>query len=304
MIAAAWAANATRVGVLLRALGHPLPWGKLFGVCLAAELGVAATPAGVGGPALYVGLLGRRGVPAGTVASLLAVEWLIDLACFLPLAILALLGEVPASVTLPRGAALGAALGAAGLGVAAAAVWVMARRSAATGWDATGRAWWRVRAARRRATGAVRTLYRLGATNRKALWCGLVLAAVQWSCRFSVLPLLVLVMGGGPGLLALWPLQAVLLLVGFAVVIPGGGGSAEVLGAAVLPLFLPLPAVSVVVLTWRFFTYYLYLAAGGAALAWNSRRHGGDRRCSRIRHLACGGGAGRGAEGCLEFMER
>ena len=52
LVVLAWCSSAGRLFFFLRALGHRLRLRRVFAIALAGELGVAATPAGVGGPAL------------------------------------------------------------------------------------------------------------------------------------------------------------------------------------------------------------------------------------------------------------
>lgn len=67
-------------------------------------------------------------------------------------------------------------------------------------------------------------------------------------------------------MLPLMLLQGCLFFISLLVVVPGGGGSVELLSGAVLPLFAPVALVGPAVLLWRVATYHLYVLAGGATL--------------------------------------
>ena len=99
--------------------------------------------------------------------------------------------------------------------------------------------------------------------NPRVLVACVVLGVVQVVCRYSVLPVLVLVLNGGAPFFALYLLQAVLLTLSHALVVPGGGGGVELGAGALLPAFLPAGLAGIVVLLWRLFTYHLVLLAGG-----------------------------------------
>jgi uncharacterized membrane protein YbhN (UPF0104 family) len=76
--------------------------------------------------------------------------------------------------------------------------------------------------------------------------------------------------------LPLMALQGALFFNGMLVVLPGGGGSIEILSGVLLPLFAPLAAVGPAVVIWRIFTYHLYVVVGGAAF-WRSLRSPGTQ---------------------------
>ena len=110
----------------------------------------------------------------------------------------------------------------------------------------------------------VRTLLRL---HPGLLAASVVLAVIQWSCRYSILPIVLGILGAGVDPLPLVYLQGLLLLGGTLVALPGGGGTVELTAGAALALFVPGGLVGAAVLIWRFFTFHLYLLGGAAALA-------------------------------------
>ncbi|OPZ72343.1 MAG: hypothetical protein BWY82_01432 [Verrucomicrobia bacterium ADurb.Bin474] len=100
--------------------------------------------------------------------------------------------------------------------------------------------------------------------NKRVCALVVVIASIQWTCRYGVLVLLLNAMGVSMDPLALFLLQGSLFALSLVVVIPGGGGSVELLSSLILNPMMGSSALVVVVL-WRFFTYYLYLLGGGIA---------------------------------------
>jgi uncharacterized protein (TIRG00374 family) len=99
--------------------------------------------------------------------------------------------------------------------------------------------------------------------HRGALLLNFLLAALQFSSRYSVLPLAILLLGIPVDPLPLIIMQGALYMISMAVVAPGGGGSVEILAAVALPRLMPVHLVGVAILLWRIFTYHVYLLFGG-----------------------------------------
>jgi uncharacterized protein (TIRG00374 family) len=71
--------------------------------------------------------------------------------------------------------------------------------------------------------------------------------------------------------LPLMAAQGLLFMISLLVVVPGGGGSVELLSAVLLPGFVPSAVVGIVVAMWRMFTYYLYVVGGALVFFYVSR---------------------------------
>jgi len=281
LVVATWLFGGARVFTLARGLGYPLSYRRSVAVILSSEFGITVTPAGAGGAALWLGVLKGAGVPVSHGAALLTAELAIDGLFFtflLPFALVAL-ARRPALV---EGVAarveelwiypvLGVALVVV-LGV------LLARLPALT----PARRWlWNRRTLRRTVVRVLRLwrdrhlfLHRLrsGLHTLFRVRPGLVaitmaLAVMQWTCRYSVLPLLVMRFGGASEVVVLFLIQGVLMMLSYVIVAPGGGGGVEVAAALVLPFFAPAAVIGVVVVLWRFYTYHLFLLAGGSAFA-------------------------------------
>lgn len=287
MVVTAWLCNGARTRLMAHALGHPLRYRQAIGITLSTEFGIAASPGGVGGTIIRISFLNRAGVPVPTAFSMLAADVAADLAFFatlMPLLGLYLLkGHVwthlvddfnPGTALLPL-LVLACLVGGAWISYRRG-LWRQARhRIAATAWGTRHRLAARLRligSRLRKSLRDVATVTRfLLAERRGALLANYGFAMVQWLCRYGVLPLLLYGFGTTINPLPLLIIQGFLFFISLAIVLPGGGGGVEVLTAVILPFFVPRAQVPLVVLLWRFFTYYLYLLGGGTVFFLASR---------------------------------
>ena len=128
--------------------------------------------------------------------------------------------------------------------------------------------------------------------RKGALFLDFLLASVQWCCRYSLLPLVLVAFGTTANPLPLFLVQGILFSLSLLIVLPGGGGSVEVFAGIILPQFAPVALVGVILMTWRFFSYHLYLLGGGFVFFWT---------CSRLNRIfpqrnAIGGDVSLGVE--------
>lgn len=275
MVALAWACNGARTWLLAPVVGKPIRYRDALGVTLSVEFALAATPGGVGGLPVRVALSRRLGLPPEASLAIVAADVAADVIFF---ALLWPFAAVATAALLTRSglfARLSQAwaeahptawlAGAAGAGLALAALgWRVWRRRR------PGGRLERVVAAAWRTAGNVARFWRAGKLRFAA---SVAVAAVQWGCRYGVLPLVFFALGVDVPILPLMLLQGCLFLVSLLVVVPGGGGSVELLSGVVLPLLAPAALVGPAVLLWRVATYHLYVLAGGAAL-WRVTRRG------------------------------
>jgi hypothetical protein len=91
--------------------------------------------------------------------------------------------------------------------------------------------------------------------------------AVQWSCRYGILPVILWALGSPVDPFALIYLQGILFFIALVVVLPGGGGSLEILSTLVLHPAVGGSTAALAVILWRLFTYYLYILGGSIAAA-------------------------------------
>jgi glycosyltransferase 2 family protein len=282
MVVTAWACNGARIWIMCRAAGHRLRYRQAIGVSLSTEFGIAATPGGVGGAVIRLTLLRQAGLPLTTAGSLLAADAAVDVAFFsilAPFAIHIILKDGILRGVLRNPSNLDALYGLLVVGALLAGFVFLLRSdgfhrtlSRLAGATSFGRRR-RLPARLRHLRIAVRRSVRRMASSLSFLWrhrkgalvLNLVVASVQWTCRYMLLPLILVSLGAEhvkP--LPLFIIQGTLFALSLIIVLPGGGGSVELLSALVLPNFIQPALIGVVVLVWRFFSYHLYVLGGGA----------------------------------------
>ena len=293
LTAGAWLFNGARTWALSRGMGYPLSFMCSAGVALSAEFGIAASPGGVGGAGVRLALLRKAGIPFAVGTGMMALDFLMDilfLAMIVPFAVYAALTDAfwrnMAAECLSGISLAGICVWTAALAVAAIVCLVLKRTGMSLFQSVTrtdygrkkrvhGRARFlrlqvslRFREARRAAGGMLRR-------RRSELAVTFLFAMAQWTCRYSILPLLVVMLrdSNDYAVLPLFVFQGFLFMLALLVVVPGGGGSVEALSFFLLPRLVPGNIVGIVTLVWRFFTYHLYLIAGGTVFAFCVRRN-------------------------------
>lgn len=284
MIVFAWLCNGMRIYLLTRSLGYPIRYIQSLSVSLSSEFGIAATPAGVGGAAIRLTLLKRAGVPLAHGTSMLAMDVALDSLFFVLLIPFALWSIVRNEkihslfrVSDPLGLIL--VLMAVGLGMVLlvrvfcscwcrAMIHRMARHPSLLHYRLPAR----LRLVRVKATHGFHQMTGGFVQLLQLRWGAVALtflcACMQWTCRYSILPLLLYGLSIPCDPILLFFLQGFLFTGSLLFVLPGGGGGVEVSAAIILRQIIPPYLVGVVVLLWRFFTYHLYLLGGGAMFLW------------------------------------
>ena len=267
-VALAWACNGARTWLLAPVVAKRIRFRDALGVTLSVEFALAATPGGMGGPPVRVALSRRLGIPAEASLAIIAADVAADVMFF---ALLWPFAAVATTALLVR-SGLGARLEE-GWEAAHPAAWLAGGAALAVLAGIVAWSVWRRRkpggrleraaGAARRTAAQVTLFWRRG---KRRFAASVAVAAVQWTCRYGVLPLIFFAFGVEVPVLPLMLLQGCLFFISLLVVMPGGGGSVELLSGAVLPLFAPVALVGPAVLLWRVATYHLYVLAGGATL--------------------------------------
>ena len=295
MVFCSWACAAGKVWMLCRSFGYRLGFGQALTVTLATEFGIAVSPAGVGGSVMFLTLLQRAGIPLAVGGSMLAVDVAVDLAFlavltpFVLATIYTFLEGARSSLSFET---LSWLITVAGLGAATAllvaflAGTISTRRiRAGTGAVTQGRlfrclAWlrllrWKAGQTARltRATGRL-----LLVDKRPALYAMFLLATSGWLCRYAVLPLILVGFSAQGNPFYLMAVQGFLFAMSLMLVLPGGGGSIELVGSLLIQPFVPRAAVGIVLLVWRFLTFHFYLLVGGAVFLCFGGRLAGTAR--------------------------
>lgn len=271
MIVLAWLCNAARIRLLAGALGRRLARRDAFAIVVASEFAGVATPAGAGCPATYVLLLSRHGLPVSSGAAVVAVDSAVDLIFFgTALPVVAVLvvadGNMASPLRLLGLMSVLAVLGSAALFFLLSNGRALAGACALTlcrwGWLQGVR--FRLLRGLLRFRRSARLLAGMGAARLGLLYFYCLL---HWLLRYSVLPLVLLALGKSLSWGYLFAMQGLLLFVGQATFLPGGGGGVELGFSALLAPHLDAGTTAAALLLWRFVTFYWYLLAGAPVFA-------------------------------------
>ncbi len=283
----AWPAHAAAIGIVIGevlaralkiqasawAMSFPLSFGISLRVCLAGDFAAGVTPARSGGePARFL-VLAEAGLSAGHRVMILFLELFLEM-CSLALVCgalaLAFRGQGTSMVGL-LGVVGGYSVGVLGAGLIGfllsrhhsrgpAPIWLGRLGVNATRWRWVQSYLRQLRAA----VGALRHAY----VGRMLV--AYAASVVHVVAKVAVLPALVFLGDRSIVLsmeslapLVLWPMM--LFYGGVVVPAPGGGGIVEGAFALTLRDAIPAGMFAVSLLWWRFYTYYVYLLAGGVA---------------------------------------
>ncbi len=251
-----WFTGSLRLFTWSRFLGQPLTYRDAFEIVIMADLGAAIAPPVIGGGAVKIGMLMNRGLDPGTAISLPVLENLEDALFFLIMVPTAL--TVSTSWDLPRQAGI--------VRLPHGAWWIGALFVSlclvllvlALGWKRRAR----MGTIREKVLAAFWTFQQtfrlIGRGGKKVLVLTLVLTSVQWTCRYSIISLLLISLGIPVQPLLFMVLQVLVFALTILVPSPGGAGGAEIFFSLLYMPFLPVGALGVVTMGWRFFTFYLH----------------------------------------------
>lgn len=266
MISLGWVCNGARLCLLGHHLGIRLRLHSGFATTVASEFAGSATPASSGAPATSLLLLSQHGLHASRGLALIAIDALADLIFFLtaiPIAVLFLLSQ--REINNPwLFIGLLAVLGISG----AVTLWIGARKHRAIlRWlSHKTRHVKRLQPLRfRLARWVVRFRQALVVLLRLPAWKLLLLYAFtagHWLLRYSVLAVLLWMLGESVPWAYLFLIQAALLFGGQMLFLPGGGGTVELGFAALLSGYLDPATSAFTLLVWRFCVFYWYLLFG------------------------------------------
>ena len=264
MILLGWYLNAVRLRLLLG--GRTLGQRSAFGIVVATEFAICATPGGAGGPLTLMALLMRRGVAPARGTATYAVEQLSDLLFFA----CALGGVLLYALSHALNAYVASLLGlSAALLVAILVLLALLGRFHRQLLRHSGRLLGRLdvpaagrRRWARRLLGFRNALVDCLRLPRRVLLAVFGLTIVHWLLRYSVLYLTLQGLGSEVAWAWTFIVQVLALSAGQLSLLPGGAGSAELASAALLAPLVGKSATAAAILIWRFVTYYFYLIVG------------------------------------------
>lgn len=280
-----WLTNSLRLLIWTHFLGIKLRFREAFQMTLAVDLGSAVSPTAVGGGFFKWAMLVQRGVSHGAAASVATFPVIEDGIFFLV--------AIPAAIyftqswDLPVLQQIAGEFRANALSMSLVALGIALLTGMAVRWMLTGglgsrtqersiRFLARTRRRLRRTWHDAREVFRLIIRGGKAWFAlSMVITAVQWAARYSVISALIAFLGVPVQPVLFWLLQWVVFTVMSFIPTPGAAGGAEAAFFFIYSAFLPESIIGVATAGWRFLTFYLQL--GLAALiffllhAWSRR---------------------------------
>lgn len=262
-----WLTNSLRLLIWTRFLGYRLRIREAFRMTLAVDLGAAVSPTAVGGGFLKWGILVQRGLAPGTAASLTALPIVEDGIFFtiaLPTAVILTAAWEVGTWTAVAGTAASRAATLVALAALIFLLVLLLSRVLLHGLLGVRIRRWtlrRVAGARRGVRGAwddARDVFALIRDHGKARFAlSMLLTAIQWSARYSVITALAAFLGAPVKPILFWGLQWIVFTLMSLMPTPGAAGGAEVTFALVYGSLLPLGILGVATAGWRFLTFYL-----------------------------------------------
>lgn len=281
---APWITNALRIWIWARFISHRLTFRDAFRITIGAELASSVFPTSSGGEVFRWGMMLQKGITPGQAASIVTLGYLEDAVFFTT--------AIPAAVVLSRAWELpvlrmvasqirsNALVAGAAIVLVVLAVWLLLRMLLRGHLGQRPRRWTLRRAAgfrkRFRKTGrdfrGVLSLVRQRGKSRFALT--LLITAVQWTCRYSVVTALAAFLGAEVDPVLFFLLQWIIFTVMLFVPTPGASGGAEAAFLLVYSALLPHRILGIATAGWRFLTFYLQLSLGAVIFATMNFREG------------------------------
>lgn len=267
---APWAFTAMRAWMWARFFGTPITVRDALRVGIGTELGSSISPKAIGGAPVKVGLLVDSGVRAGTAASMLMLDNLVDIVFFAGVAPAVALAT--ARWALPE---VQEVLGRLGDKTVATAPWIIGLAAVVGTLLLLRRLRTRNRPASR---GTVRTtLARLrdeflsayelvGRRGKSRFVIAIALTSGLWGARCSVATAVLYGLGSGIDPVLFFLLQWVVYMMMVFVPTPGAALGAEASFGAVVDGFVAEGILGILTAGWRFFSFYLPLLLGLAAM--------------------------------------
>lgn len=282
MILLAWLCNATRIYLLTHSINHNISFRSAMAISISTEFGVSASPGGVGGTAVRLGLLVKSGLDLPRSTALFASDVFVDCLYFvimMPLAVFIIITDPTWNHSFEGMGNLPYIILGYMLLVITLVTLAIRNRKKLNKFihillkkyghkrRLSGR--WRIVTANfminiSASWGAVIFLWK---NKRSVLICNFFLSAIQLTCRYSTLPILLIAFSCDKNPFPLFFIQGVVFLLSAMLVVPGGGGASEIITSLILPVFVQKSLIGVIVLLWRIYTYYFYLFIGGGVFS-------------------------------------
>lgn len=260
-----WLTSTFRVMIWTRFLGHRFTFLEMFKVILSTDLGSAISPTAVGGGYVKTGMLMRKGLSAGAAASLMTLGSVEDGLFFLI--------AIPASVVISScwdipGINKIIERFRSNLTTLALIVLII------IGMNLLYKLWRRMRkiskeknkvliGIKRKVSEAIHdfiNVYKLiGKTGKSRFAVCLILTAIQWICRYSVLTVILLSFGIKVDPVLFFLFQWVTFSLMTFIPTPGAAAGAEASFYLVYTHLIPRDVIGFITASWRFMTFYFQI---------------------------------------------
>lgn len=250
-----WFFKALRLQNWMHFLKRDFKYKEGFRISIWSELGAAITPTAIGGQPIKMGMLYRRGLPAGEAASVTSISVVEDIASHsigLPIAIIT--GVILKLHFLDKFAQiLQSKVLTFGIGIAAVAVLLLVWQFFRGESTHPGK----VRVKLLRFWIEFKELYASMIQHGKGRFLvNVLLSGTQWTGRYSVTPILALGLGYDVNIFAFIVIQMMIFALMSLVPTPGATGGAEGLFLLFFSQMLPKSAIGTVLVGWRSLDFY------------------------------------------------
>jgi uncharacterized protein (TIRG00374 family) len=259
-----WFTGSLRLLMWSRFLGNSIDLPAVFKIAIGAELGAAVSPPLIGGSAVKIGMLMRRGFTGGTALSLSVLENIEDTIFFLVMVPLAL--TVTSSWGLPQVGTVLSGLGnptlwtlLAGIVVCLGATFVLMNRKSFNAKPYLSGLVTLKEKLEVAYSNVTATYHRIAREGKSIFVVTMALTSLQWFCRYSIISLLLASMGIPVRPILFMVLQVFVFALMTLVPTPGAAGGAEVMFSLMYRSFLPAGTIGLVTAGWRFLTFYFLL---------------------------------------------
>ncbi|MCM5703315.1 lysylphosphatidylglycerol synthase transmembrane domain-containing protein [Larsenimonas salina] len=266
MIVVCWNLNALKLRILLKGRATDFGHVRAFGVVMASEFAICATPGGTGGPLTLISLLTRHGLRPAQTTAVFAVDQLIDLLFFLSSLIALSIYILIKAVDLQVGWLLGVPILL--LTVGLSLLFLIARyHDRAIRFVAQCLVRFRIKPERRQRLNRRLLIFRDSLREtlkmpRMLLVSAFVVSVAHWLVRYSILYFTVIGLGKHLDWTWTFLVQMLSMAAGQLTLLPGGAGGTELSSSALLAPILGQSTTAAAILIWRGITYYFYLIAG------------------------------------------
>ncbi|AZR72968.1 hypothetical protein BBF96_05905 [Anoxybacter fermentans] len=106
-------------------------------------------------------------------------------------------------------------------------------------------------------------LWTLASRKKMELFLAIIFTGLFWVFFFMIAPVIIMGLGGKPYFIRAFIMQTFMYLILPYIPTPGASGAAELGFAVFFAPFVPLHLLGILMISWRFLTFYIVILAGG-----------------------------------------